>query len=69
MVRVFTRRRQIWALLDDWGTEMPLEPLGDDRYCVGPPQSGSRMTFDTPVEGRMTRVVLDREAYSRSSLT
>jgi D-alanyl-D-alanine carboxypeptidase len=67
-VRVFSRRGELWALLDSWGTEERLEPLGGGRYRVGPPPSGSRATFDTLVEGKATRLVIDHQPYYRYDL-
>jgi CubicO group peptidase (beta-lactamase class C family) len=67
-VRIFPRRDELWALLESWGTEARLEPLGGGRYRVGPPPSGSRLEFDTVIEGKATRLVLDHQPYYRYDL-
>jgi len=67
-VRVFPRLGELWVLLDSWGTEERLEPLGGGRYRVGPPPSGSSAAFDTLIEGKATRLVIDHQPYFRYDL-
>jgi len=67
-VRVFARAGELWALLDTWGTEERLEPQGDGHFSAGPPSGGSRAAFDTPLDGRFTRLVLDHQPYYRFDL-
>jgi CubicO group peptidase (beta-lactamase class C family) len=67
-VRIFARAGELWALLDTWGTEERLESRGDGRFSVGSPSGGSRAAFDTPLDGRFTRLVLDHQPYYRFDL-
>ncbi len=65
---VFDRGGALWLELfgtTDVGSSLRLTPLEDGSFVVGEAPSPSRVRFDTPIGGRMTRAVFDAAPFFR----
>lgn len=67
---VTLRRGRLWLGFPvdalDWGErEMELVPLGDGSFRVGETWSPDRVSFDTVIDGKATRAVLDAAPFYR----
>jgi CubicO group peptidase (beta-lactamase class C family) len=68
--RVFLRRGELWLAFtgdaSDADGEQPLTDAGDGSFRLGEPWSPDRVRFDTVIDGRTTRAVLDAAPYYRT---
>lgn len=68
---VFLRGGRLWlgfvGDVLDWGGDLPLDPLPDGSFRVGEGWSPDRVRFDTMIDGRTTRAILDAAPYYRAA--
>jgi CubicO group peptidase (beta-lactamase class C family) len=68
---VFLRGGRLWlgfvGDVLDWGGDMPLVPLEDGSFQVGEHWAPDRVRFDTVIDGRATRAILDAAPYYRAA--
>ena len=66
---VFLRRGQLWLGFEgdalDWGGDLPMTELPDGSFRVGKAWAPDRVRFDTEVDGRARRAVLDAAPFYR----
>lgn len=63
--RVVLRRGEL-LLIEPWGEERPLAPLGGGRFRVGEEPSPERLRFDTLLDGKTVRANLSGCDYYRT---
>lgn len=70
-LEVLVRGQRLWLELLDASVDLegsqPLAPQDDGSFAIGDPPTPSRIRFDTPIDGRATRAVLDAAPFYRAA--